>query len=243
MNFSQTATRAGMIQMCEDLLGFDNGDISGNTNLLRRFTRLMNDRYGVIANKIWKSAGDWQFDDSNQTTLPIATTDLVADQQDYGLPSTAQKLERVEVKDQDGNYRVVKSFDESNIKDTAMTEWFETSGMPVYYDIKGRSLLLYPKPGTGYVTLTAGLKIYVARDIVQFNSTATSQEPGFATNFHRLLPLGACIDYAVGHNMVQIAKNCIYLYQETDKDLEEFYSRRHRDPINPRITPQGGNYI
>ena len=243
MVFSNTSTRQGIIQECEDLLGFDNQDISGNTNLLRRFTRLINDRYSLVANKIWKTTGDWQFDDTNQTTLPEATVDLVADQKDYGLPSTAQKLERVEVKDVNGNYQIVYPFDEAEIKNTAMSEYYETSGMPVRYDIKGRSLLLYPSPGTGYVTLTAGLKIYVSRDIVQFNSTATTQEPGFATNFHRLLPLGACIDYAVGKEMNQVAKNCIYLYQETEKDMGEFYSRRHRNPINPRISPQQGNYI
>jgi hypothetical protein len=243
MQFSDTSTKSGIIQACEDYLGFDDGDISGNTDLLKRFTRLINDRYGLVANKIWKSSGDWQFDDRNQTDLPEATTDLVANQQDYELPSTAQKLMRVEVKNQDGDYVVVKPFDEAEIENTAMSEWYEDAGTPLYYDVKGRSLILYPKPGTGYVTLSSGLKIYVSRDIVQFNSTATTQEPGFAINFHRLLPLGASIDYAVGRGMDAVAKNCIYLYQEAEKDLEEFYARRHRNPVIPRIKPNTESYL
>jgi hypothetical protein len=237
MVFNDTSTKNGIIQACEDYLGFDDGDISGNTVLLKRFTRLINDRYNLISNRIWKSAGDWEYDDRNQTTLPEATVDLVIGQKDYELPSTAQKLERVEVLDADGDYQIVYPFDKSEIKDIALSEYYETAGMPVRYDVIGRSLLLYPKPGSGYVTTSEGLKIYVSRDVIQFNSTATSTEPGFALNFHRLLPLGACIDYAVGKGMDSVAKNCIYLYNETLKDLEEFYARRHRDPINPRIKP------
>jgi hypothetical protein len=243
MRFSDTSTKTGMIQMCEDLCGFDSGDISGNANLLRRFTRLMNDRYGVVSNKVWKASGDWQFDDKNQTTLPSATTTLVANQQDYQLPSTAQKIERVEVMNVDGNYIQLRPFDESEIEGTAMSEWYKDAGMPVYYDLKGESLILYPKPGAGYVTLAAGLKIYVSRNIVQFNSTATTQEPGFAINFHRLLPIGASIDYAVGKGMDALAKNCIFLWQETDKDLGEFYSRRHRDPVNQSIKVADDTHI
>ena len=218
--------------MAEDLLGFDNGDISGNTNLLGRFTRSINDRYALISNKIWKSSGDWEFDDRNQTTLPVGTTTLVADQQDYELPTEAQKLERVEVLDVNGNYFTVNPIDKSEVEGIAMSELYPIAGTPVLYDLVGRSIILYPKPGAGFVTLAAGLKVYVSRDIVQFNNTATSQEPGFAINFHRLLPLGASIDYGTGKEMDAVVKNCIYLYTQTEKDLEEFYARRHRDPVN-----------
>jgi len=243
MQYNNTTSQSGMVQMCEDMLGMNYGDISGNTKRLQRFTRFMNDRYGFLANRIWKASADWQFDDSNQATLPDATTDLVADQQDYELPSTAQKVERVEIKNQDGDYVVVRPFDEAQVPNTAMSEWYETAATPIYYDIKGRSLLLYPKPGTGYVTLTEGLKVYVSRDIVKFNSTATTQEPGFANNFHRAVPLGACIDYSVGKSMDGIVKNCIYLYNETIKDLEEFYARRHRNPPKVHMSPGSENYV
>ena len=109
MRFSDTSTKTGMLQMCEDLLGYNNGQITDSSNLKQRFTRLINDRYNQVSNKIWKMVGDWEFDDTNQTTLPIATADLVANQQDYELPSSAQKLERVEVKNQDGDYVVIAS--------------------------------------------------------------------------------------------------------------------------------------
>ena len=46
-----------------------------------------------------KVTGEWEYDDSNYTNLPEATADLVDGQRDYELPSTAQKIDRVEVLD------------------------------------------------------------------------------------------------------------------------------------------------
>ena len=244
MNYNNSSSNSGLIQQCETFLGFDRTDISGNSNLLKEFTRLINDRYKQVSNWIWSVVGDWEFDDSNQTTLPIATTDLVANQQDYSLPSSAQKIERVEVKNSNGDYTPIYPFDKSQIPDIALSEYYETAGMPVYYDMVGRSLVLYPKPTTDSVTLTAGLKIYVSRDTVDFNSTATTQEPGFATNFHRILPLGACIDYAIGKSMFDSAKSLKVLEEETKTDMKSFYARRHKDPTDrPRINPNNESFV
>lgn len=243
MKYSSTSSKDGILQFAEDLLGFNDGDISGNNNLKKRFTRLINDRYNQASNWIWKASGDWEYDDTGQTTLPIATTDLVANQQDYELPSTAQKLERVEIKNADGNYVIVRPIDKSQIPNIAMTEYYEEAGTPIYYDMVGRSIIFYPKPGAGYVTLASGLKIYVARNIVEFNSTATTQEPGFAPQFHRILPIGACMDFTVGRQMFNTMKSLQILLKETETDMKEFYSRRHRNPINPRINPNDENYF
>jgi len=233
-----------MIQACEDLCGFDNGDISGNTNLLNRFTRMLNDRYNQTSNWIWNTTGDWEYDDRSQTTLPEATTTLVANQQDYELPSTAQKVERVEVLNQDGNYYPLLPFDKSQVQGVAMSEFYKTAGAPVYYDISGRSLILYPKVGAGFVTLAAGLKVYVSRDVVQFNSTATSQTPGFALNFHRIIPLGASVDYSVGAKNFNAVNAIKPLVAETKADMQTFYARRHSDPDSvPRIKPNNEDYI
>jgi len=243
MKFSDTSSQDGIIQACEDLCGFDKNGIAGNSSLLKRFTRLINDRYGQVSNWIWKSSGDWEFDDGNQTTLPEATCDLVANQQDYELPSTAQKLEKVSVMNQDGNYIPLRPFDEAEIEDVDMSEFYETAGTPTYYDVKGRSVILYPKPGAGYVTLAEGLKVCVTRDIVSFNSTATSQEPGFADNFHRLLPLGASLDYSLGKRDFDKVKYLQALIVESKADISEFYARRHRNPINAKMKPNDETYI
>ena len=55
--------------------------------------RNVNQSYHDVTRLIWESSGAWQYDDSNKTDLPIATTDLVAGQQDYELPSLARRVE------------------------------------------------------------------------------------------------------------------------------------------------------
>ena len=107
MVLNDTVTQQGLIQDCETLTGLGKNAISGNTDKRLEFTRLLNVRYRMADNEIWKAAGDWDFDDSNATTLPVATTTLVAAQADYALPSTARKIERVEVLDSDGDYQLV----------------------------------------------------------------------------------------------------------------------------------------
>jgi len=228
MKFSDTSSQSGLIQDCETLLGFTDGYISGNSNRLNRFTNLINAWYRKADTWLWEAVGTWEFDDSNRTDLPIATTDLVADQRDYELPSTARKIDRIEVKDSDGDWSPVYPMDKSEIPTTAMEEFEETNGLPEYYDMVGRSILLYPKPSADDVTLTDGLKLYCSRDIVAFSSSATTREPGFDNHFHRICSLGAAYDYAAskGLRKTPILKKEL---EELKQELQTFYGTRHRD--------------
>jgi len=242
MQFNDTTTKMGIIQDCEMLLAMTDGNISGNATLIKIFTRLINSWYRRVNSIIWEVTGDWEYDDSNWTDLPIATTDLVDEQQDYEIPSTAQKVDRVEVKDSEGNYQLITPIDKSQIKTSAMTEFEETSGMPIYYDLLGRSLFLYPKPDAASVTLTAGLKIYVSRDVDAFLYTDTTKEPGFVSNFHRILSLGASYDYAFSYEMGTKANFLKGQINELREELRDFYGARHR-AMPVRISPKRRNYL
>lgn len=184
--------------------------------------RNVNVSYHDVARLVWDSAGGWQYDDSNATTLPIATATLVHNQQDYELPSTAQKIEQIEVKTQEGNYEKLLPFD---IHDTsiATSEYLETPGMPRYYDLIGRSVMLYPKPHSAYVTEAAGIKVHFDRDITELAATATTTEPGFAKPFHRILSYAASLDF------IQDEPQRRFLLLQKDrleKGLVRFYSKR-----------------
>jgi len=242
MKYNDTTGKLGIIQYCESLLGFDDGDISGDSTLLKKFTSLINTVYKERIAKIWRTQGAWEFDDRNLSTLPIATTNLVAEQYDYELPSTAQQIQRVEVLDSNGDYQLVKPIDKSQITTQAMTELYSSSGFPEYCDMSGRSILLYPTPAASEVTLTKGLKIYVARTVDVFTSSDTTQEPGFANNFHALIPLGASKRYAIGKKMWDTVRACKEEMAEIERDFEEFYSRRDKD-VKPRIKPTTRNCI
>lgn len=310
MQFNDTTNKRGLIQDCETLLGMTDGDISGDTTLLETFTRMINSWYRRVNSWIWEVTGTWEYDDSNYTDLPIATTTIVNNQQDYEIPSTAQKIDRVEVLDIGGNYQLITPIDKSQIKTSAMSEFQETAGMPRYYDLVGRSLLLYPKPDTTKVTDTKGLKIYFSRDIeefgllrtgtaegtvadhlvddtlaqflttdvdkIAFNITdstsakitartdagdvtlnadifadgeiyqiwtdaAPTKEPGFVSNFHKLLSLGASYDYAISHEETAKANFLKGQINEIREELKNFYGTRHRDQ-KVRIIPPRRNY-
>lgn len=212
---------------------FQLGSTSGtypDTDLVRN----INIAYSNVARLIWSSAGGWQYDDSNNTTLPIARTTMVHSQQDYELPSTCQRVQRVEVKDSSGNWTKLNELDihDSTI---AMPELYETAGLPILYDVIGRSVMLYPKPSSGYCTLASGLAVYFDRDVTPFAATATSTTPGFATPFHRILSYAAAIDFEQDPSQRQ---NLMALKQTLENGLIEFYSKRNVER-NTSIRPKG----
>jgi len=241
MKFNSTTNLDGLIQDCETLLGMENTGISGDATLLKVFTRMINAWYRRVNSWIWDSTGTWEYDDSNYTDLPIATTTLVVNQQDYEIPSTAQKIDRVEILDSNGDYQLLKPFDKSEIKSSSMSEFEETAGLPDYYDLVGRSVLLYPKPAAANVTTTAGLKIYFTRDINEFASTATTTEPGFVNNFHRLLSLGASYDYCISYEVDKKANFLKGQINEMTEELKRFYGNRHRD-MPTKFNPKRRDY-
>lgn len=194
--------------------------------------RNINIHYQRVATLIWESAGSWQYDDSNATDFGIATTDLVDNQQDYSLPTNSQRLHKVEVMDSAGNYTLLTQKDLHDI-DIATSEYYENGGTPLFYDLVGRSIFLYPIPEAGRVTLTNGLKIYFDRDVT--NLTSTSDTPGFATAFHRLLSFGASLDFT--RNDDEISK-WTRQKQELEDGLQRFYSKRNVEG-KTRIKPAG----
>jgi len=199
---------------------------------LADITRNVNIEYNNVSRLIWESQGSWQYDDSNATTLPIAKATMVHGQQDYSLPSTTQRVERVEVKDSSGNWQKLIQIDLGDVS-IALPEYLETAGMPVHYDLIGRSLMLYPKPSSAYATLASGLAVYVNRDVTEFPTTATTTEPGFAKPYHRILSYGASLDF------VQDTQQRQFLAAQKarlEQGLVRFYSRRdveHKTTVRP----------
>lgn len=157
--------------------------------------RNMNIAYRDVCRIIWESDGGWKYDDTNATTLPKAVTTLVHNQQDYTLPTTALGVDRVEVLDSAGNYLKLKPLDKQEVLQGLPEFLGGTPGTPLYYELVGTSLLLYPSPHSAYVTPTAGLTIYMNRVVTDIAVSATTGEPGFASPFHRLLSYAAAIDF------------------------------------------------
>lgn len=194
--------------------------------LLRR----VNQAYEEITGKLIQGDGRWQFDDSNYTDLPIGTTTLVADQQDYSFDVRFLNVERVEVLDVNGIWHEVTPIDKPEI-DGAIAEYHKTSGLPVEYDKQGESIILYPAPSASFCTLTAGLKVHYQRTASIFTSaevTTGTKTPGFASPWHMLLAYKAAIPYCMSYKKDRVA---LYEAQamKMEKELLAFESRRNKD--------------
>lgn len=184
--------------------------------------RNINIAYQDVARLIWESSDGWQYDDSNATTLPIARTSLVNNQQDYSLPPTSQRIHEISVMDNTGNWLKLRPIDWADMTQPP-SQFYKTPGMPLYYDLVGRSVMLYPPPVSGTVTLTSGMAVYVERDVTEFPTTGTSSTPGFATAFHRILSYAAALDFSQ-----DTADRNLLIGQKArlEAGLTRFYSKR-----------------
>ena len=202
-------------------------------------TRNINNAYDKVVSLILQADGRWEWDDNNKTDLPIGTTSLVANQQDYEMSAaTFLKILKVEIKDSSGNWKVIKPISLDDKRNISITEYKSTAGTPEEYDKLGNSIFLFPKPS--YAS-SGGLKIFYQRNVTHFAADDTTDVPGFAENFHRLLSYGAAFDYAVAHQMTGKISILKPLITEMERDLIKFYSTRGRDE-KMSISLQEENY-
>lgn len=189
MQFNDTTNDTGIVQDIYWLTGTNTTSYP-----LKDVARNVNRWYYKAIVAQMHSNREWQIDDSNFTTYPIATTTLVATQKDYILPTDLLKLQKVFVKDTEGNYQPLNPIDAQK-RTQDITEEFETDGIPQYYDVLGDSIFIYPAPATGSVTLNAGLKLLYSRDFDAFTVADTTQEPSIPEPYHRILSFGASYDW------------------------------------------------
>lgn len=235
LQFNDTSSaKNGLIQECESQIFGDNsyGRISGDVSLLATFTRYINEALNTVVNLIMTADGRWQFDDTNNTDFPIATTNLVttlgSEQQDYAFDITMLRILRIEVLDNTGAWRKMSPLDQSDVYDTSLTDLLKTPGLPVYYDKQGNSIFLYPKPLATSVTSTAGLKVWFQRPPSYFTTADTTKVPGFNSMYHRLVALIASRDYAM-FKQLSVAPALSEKVAQDEDSLVENYTLRNKD--------------
>ena len=233
MQFSDTSSsKNGLIQECETwLFGSDYGAISDSTTMLATFTRLLNQGLNEVTTAIMEVDGRWQYDDSNYTDFPIATTTLVEGQQDYQLSVSHIKILGVEVRKSDGDFYVLRPLDLQDIRrrGLSISEFLDENGLPQYYDITGDSIKLYPAPRATDVTLSAGLKVFFQREPDYFATDDNTQKPGFPSVFHDIPALIASNKYAKSNQMSEKAREMDVYIERRMEDLRRFYSKRNVD--------------
>lgn len=194
-----------------------------------------------VTSLIMQSDGRWQWDDENNTDLPIATTSLVSGQQDYTLSITHLQIVRVEVQDNatpTAMWHKLQPIDQADVYDTALTQFMSTNGLPTYYDKLGNSLFLYPAPN---YSQAASLKIYFKRGPNYFLTSDTTKAPGFNALYHELIPLWIAYNYGIAQGKAN-ANQIFAAIQLKEDALKDDYSVRSKDDhISLQARPMSWN--
>jgi len=174
------------------------------------------------------SCGSWQVNGE------IATSDLTADQVEYVFPSSILQLHRIEVDYTGGtntwNVPVIRDMRSVRTPLSNTTDSVASEGTRIrLYD---NSLWFDDIPTT---TITNGIKIYYSDEASELsNDTDSPNLPEFS---HLGLVYVACLDFAIGHNLVGETDTFKALLEEKKQELREFYADKEatkRTRIRPR---------
>lgn len=198
---------------------------------------LANNAIERINSLIIQSDGRWEFDDTNQPTtdqgdgtggLPIATTALVASQQDYTFAVSHINVERIELKDEEGNWRKLTPIDQADVYDQSVTDFMSGGGTPLYYDKIGNSLVLYPYPD---YSQSASLKVFFTRPpiaVLASDISSTTLKPGFNALYHDLVALWIAYEYSYANGLATTNKFLEEILRK-EEALKEDFSLRSKD--------------
>lgn len=169
----------------------------------------------------------WKYDDSNETDLPIAVTDLVSGQRTYALPSEALTIQRIDIQDNNDIWFQIQQLIPEDIKGEEIDEFMKVDSTPIYYRTIGNTIQLFP--GSDY-NKTGCAKVYFDRAGVDFAYNDTTKTPGFASPYHDLIAVGASLEWLKAKrpdtNTISLLRDD---WMNGQKEVQAFYSLRNKN--------------
>jgi hypothetical protein len=217
MIFNNHATNQDIVSSVSNKTGYN------KVAELDVITAEVNEANRTIWSWIFEAYGGWQYDDGNQTNLPSATTALVANQQKYTIPSDAVSVRQVSYRDESGTWHDIKHITTEQIHQTSTeTEFMDTPGSPLYYRMIANVINIYPAPNFSQV---ASLRVQFDRGSVAFETTDTTKTPGFMSEFHGAVPVGASY-FIASDRSLDNRNNLRERWQEYEKSIKAYYKAR-----------------
>lgn len=189
---------------------------------------LINNAYERVSSIILQSDGRWQWDDNNQTDTPFANYTITSGTQNYAIATNLLALSRVEVKDSNGAWHLLKPIDQVDVYDQSIVDFMSGGGLPQYYDKIGDEMYLYPTPN---YTQASSLRFYFRRAPLLYTSaevTTGTKVPGFNSLYHDLIPLWVSYDYAMANGLPNANQLQVEIQKKEDA-IREDYALRNKD--------------
>jgi hypothetical protein len=186
-------------------------------------TRNCNFALDRVTSLIMRVDGRWAWDDSNNSTYPITNASVVSGTAGYAIPVTYLDLFKVRIKDSAGNWISLERVTRDELTDGELTA---TSGDPRKYYLFGNYIFFVPAPN---YSSTNGIEYQFSRAPSYFVITDTTKTPGFASQFHRLISLGAAADYCRANNLTTRLQSINAEILKLEGELTEFYTNRSAD--------------
>lgn len=187
----------------------------------------LNKYYDQLHSIILDSQDEWDFDDSSNTDLPIATTDLLANTDTYAIPDTLYRLNKVELNYGSGFVKALPlDLNETNLSEDEVLERANVSAPR--YRIFGQTIQLYPAPTSSVLD---GIKLYYDRAITHLTADDVStgtKKPGLDQLWHDYIALGASVDGAIKFNLNNLNSLETKL-QDMEQRIRRYYGKKTTD--------------
>ncbi len=203
LQFNDTSTGKGIVQIYEKECGFPSGYVSGNTQRLKDFTADVNLAMDDFQNIAVRYTNTWQSSDSNHTKYSIMFMNLASGVRDYAFTTDEQdnlitNIYRVAVANSSGVYSEIYPVDQqlpnlNNRNTDSFINGQNATGTPTRYDKTDNALFLDPVPNYSY---TNGIKFLADRESSYFVYTDTTKKPGVYGQLHRYFALKPALDEA-----------------------------------------------
>lgn len=245
LQFHDSSTYKGIVQIYEKEIGANRGDISGDTNKLKELAADVNLAWDEYLHIAIPAGGKHQYDDSNHTDYPIITTNLVLNQRDYALTTDGSSnlildIYKVAILPSATatTYTEILPVDAQSDQDSPfVANNTSVTGVPDTYDKTANAIFLNPIPS---YNATNGLKVYINREPSYFTSSDTTKKPGCPGIHHRYFAIRPAMDYARRNNLA-VFPGLQLEVAKMERDIEEYFSRRSKDEV-VRMTPEITNY-
>ena len=183
--------------------------------------RNLNLAYDDIVLEIFKADATWKYDEG-VGVLPFIVTDLVKGQRDYQLPSNARRIERVEVKDKNGVWRILTPIS----PDLSQPE-NNTEGIPNSYYVKGRSIFLFPLSNSDRKD---SLSVFISKSSTPLKED--TDEPKIDREFDRYLSIGASLDWYFSKGNISKSREMERRLDRMKMAVRDFYSKRNESYVS-----------